>query len=537
MSLVKQPRVLPGRPDGGAWTDRERNDAVLPPLATETVTAAPGLIELTPATRAVIDAVTAAGGRPLIVGGSVRDALLARKTGVPVSSKDVDIEVHGLENHQQLIDALTPLGHVDERGVSFGVVTALVDGEDFDLSLPRRDSKTGEGHTGFTVEVDPTLNLRDAAARRDLTLNSLYWDPASEELIDCFGGAADLDAGILRHTSDAFAEDPLRVLRSAQFAARFSFDLAPETADLARTMVDRFSELSTERVWGEWRKMARRGAQPSKFLTVLVDTGWIENFPELRDTIGIEQDPAWHPEGDVFTHLGLAGDAAAEAAERAGLSGEDREVVVLGALVHDFGKVTHTQTEDDGRITSAGHAESGVAPVTAFLDQIGAPKAVTGKVAVIVSEHMCTSSHAGERPSKHAMRRFLRRLDTANGGPTVEQWAAVVAADQWGRGSGAKVSPVAEWLEVAAAVGPPIKPLLLGSHLARAGYAPGPGWQMVIAAALIAQDEGAFEDEAGAEAWFATSGLIPIGFPVRPSMKQQHQIEKWRVAQVDLVSH
>ena len=281
---------------------------------------------------------------------------------------------------------------------------------------------------------------------------------------------------------------------------------------------------------------ARRGAQPSKFLTVLVDTGWIENFPELRDTIGVEQDPVWHPEGDVFTHLGLAGDAAADAAEAAGLTGEDREVVVLGALVHDFGKVTHTQTEDDGRITSAGHDDAGVEPATEFLTNIGAPLHLIAKVGPIVREHMCTSSHVGERPSKHAMRRFLRRLDTAGGGPTVEQWAAVVTADQWGRGSGAKVAPVADWLEVAAAVGPPLKPLLLGSHLARAGYAPGPGWQMVIAAALVAQDEGAFEDEAGAETWFATSGLIPIGFPVRPSMKQAHQIAKWRAAQVTLVN-
>jgi hypothetical protein len=184
----KQPRVLPGRPDGGEWTERERREAAIAALDAPDVTAAPGLIQLTAATRRVVDAVVAAGGRPLIVGGSVRDALLARRNGTVIESKDIDIEVHGLTAHEQLINALTPLGHVDERGVSFGVVAATIDGEDFDLSLPRRNSKTGDGHTGFAVEVDPTMGLRDAAARRDVTINAMHWDPATEELIDCFDG-------------------------------------------------------------------------------------------------------------------------------------------------------------------------------------------------------------------------------------------------------------------------------------------------------------------------------------------------------------
>jgi tRNA nucleotidyltransferase (CCA-adding enzyme) len=375
------------------------------------------------------------------------------------------------------------------------------------------------------------MSLRDAAARRDLTINSLYWDPVTEDLIDCFGGAQDLDEGILRHTSDAFTEDPLRALRLTRFAAILNFDIAPETAELARTISHQFTELPTSRILGEVRRVLRKSNQPSRFLSALVETGWIENFPNLDKTRGVVQDPTWHPEGDVFTHLALSGDAAATASVVNGLTPEDREVVVLGSLVHDLGKATHTKTDDDGRISSQGHAEAGVEPAETFMTQLGIPRDMIEKVLPIVAEHMCTASHIGRTPTQSAVRRFLRRLNTENGGPTVEQWAAVVTADQAGRGTGAKVAPVAEWLRVAATVGPPQKSLLLGSHLARAGYQPNPAWQAVINAALIAQDDGAFDDEAGAEAWFSTSGLIPIGYPMRPSPRQRNQSAKWAAGQ------
>lgn len=233
----------------------------------------------------VIDAATAVGGRPLIVGGAVRDHLLS------VPSKDIDIEVHGLANLDELG---ARLGGLDEIGKSFGVLKF----REVDISLPRRDSKTGEGHTGFTVEFDPKITITEALSRRDFTINAMAFDPITRELIDPFGGRMDLREGTLRHTSDAFSEDPLRVLRGVQFAARFGFQIHPDTAGLCRTLASSFSELSIERVWGEWEKILTKGASFFHALRALEMTGWIRHFPEFaeadvdRTDRWIDQDPA-----------------------------------------------------------------------------------------------------------------------------------------------------------------------------------------------------------------------------------------------------
>lgn len=128
------------------------------------------------------------------------------------------------------------------------------------------------------------------------------FDPRTCEVVDHWGGRNDLDAGVLRHTTPAFAEDPLRVLRGARFAARFGFTMAPSTVELARALSPEFASLSTERVWGEWSAMAATADRPSAWLDVLDETGWIEHFPEVSDLRGVAQDPRWHPEGDVFEH-------------------------------------------------------------------------------------------------------------------------------------------------------------------------------------------------------------------------------------------
>ena len=526
---TNQPRAPRGRPAGGSWTDRERDDGDVTLANNQARTPEPSLVELTPAAQSVVDAIADAGGRPLIVGGSVRDALLQARTGRALASKDIDIEAYGLESHQQLLEALSPLGHVDERGVVFGVVSAVVDGEEFDVSLPRRDSVNGEGHRGFDVAVDPGLDERTAFGRRDFTLNALGWDPLSGELIDHYGGRADLDAGILRHTTTAYSEDPLRVLRGAQFAGRFGFDMAEETQELSRSISDRYTELSRERVWGEWRKIARRGVDITRSVRVLEQTEWLRHFPALAATRGTEQDIHWHPEGDVLTHLGFAADSAATAADRDGLDGKKREVIVLAALLHDVGKpATTVRQVIDGqeRITSAGHAESGVPIAKQFLTDIGVPQEVADKVLPLIDEHMSHISTNG-KPSTAAVRRLIRRLDNGGSGPTIYDWARVVDADIGGRGALVKESPSAAWIAVAERVGPVAqKSLLTGKHLAAAGYAPGPGWSEVIAAAVRAQDEGEFQDEAGAAAWFARRKLAPVGLPARPSARELARLSR-----------
>lgn len=496
-------------------------------------TPAPDLIQLTPATEQVLDAIINSGGRPLIVGGSVRDALLARLNGETVDSKDIDIEVYGAAGHQQLIDALSPLGHVDERGVSFGVVSATVDGEDFDISLPRRESSTGSGHHGFDIDVDPVLDERTAFGRRDFTLNALGWDAATGELVDHYGGRQDLEDGVLRHTTEAFAEDPLRVLRAMQFVGRFGFTVAPETVELARSIADEYQHLSTERVWGEWKKLALRGSDITGALGVLRDTDWIRHYPALKDTIGNEQDGHWHPEGDVFTHLGLAADQASRRADQDGLDAEARTTLVLAALLHDVGKPATTKTETvrgEERITSQGHARTGVPVAQRFLSDIGASQAVADKVLPLIDEHMSHVAVEGT-PSTSAVRALIRRLDNGGTGPTIYDWARLVDADISGRGGHVKASPSAAWIAVAEYVGPePRKSLLLGSHLADRGYSPGPGWASVIAAAVEAQDAGEFDDEAGAVAWLKLHQLAPVGFPSRPSNKNRSATERWLAA-------
>lgn len=459
---------------------------------------AANLIALTPATRAVINAIVDAGGRPYLVGGSVRDAI--RHPGT--APKDIDIEVFDI-GIDKIAPALRGLGRVDDNvGESFSVLKLTIGTEDFDVSVPRREVKTGPGYNGFTAVPDPDATFEQASARRDYTLNALMFDPIAEVVIDCWGGLDDLSAGILRHTSDTFGQDPLRVLRAVGFAGRFGFTLAPQTVTVCRQISGTFDELFIERIWTEWSKIARQGRYISNALNVLDATAWIEHFPQLAALRGVPQDPTWHPEGDVFTHSGLAADKAAELADAAGLSKEDREVIVLAALMHDFGKVTHTRHVPTGdgpdRITSAGHAAAGVTPVRAFLESIGAPQHLAGRIAPLVREHMAAT---GAAPTKPAVRRLARRLAPA----TIAEWAMIVEADKGGRGAGSRDGGTAAWVAVAenlGAVSSPVPSLLNGRHLIAAGLRPGPHFGPILAAALEAQDDGVFTDEAGAITWF-----------------------------------
>jgi tRNA nucleotidyltransferase (CCA-adding enzyme) len=446
----------------------------------------------------VIDAIFSAGGRPMLVGGCVRDPLI----DPGIVSKDIDVEVYDLSNIETLSSALKSVGKVDEVGRSFGVLKVKIDNQDFDVSLPRRDSKVGDGHRGFDIQPDSNLSEKEATGRRDFTINALMWNPDTEEIVDCWGGLEDIQNGVLRHTTEAFSEDPLRVLRGVQFAARFGFHLAPETAELCRSLSDAYSELPKERVWGEFEKIGTKGTDITACLTTLQESGWDRHFPRLTALYDTEQDPSHHPEGNVIVHTGLAADVAAQLADEANLTGEDRFVAVMAALTHDFGKASHTQhvEQPDGsiKITSHGHAEGGIEPAVEFLESIGTPKRITERIVPIIREHMCASS--GD-PTPAAVRRLARRLSPA----TLEEWALVVGADRGGRGSDSYKNPATKWLEVASSIGvekKPVKGLLTGDHLIAAGMRPGPEFKEILADALVAQDNGEFVDEIGAVEWF-----------------------------------
>ncbi len=262
-------------------------------------------VSLPPVLERIVLDLRAAGFRALVVGGAVRDALLG------IDSKDVDIEVYGI-SYDRLAVFLEPYGRIDLVGRSFGVVNFMAgDGNACHFSVPRRDSRIGLGHRDFLSAFDEGFTPREAASRRDFTINALSFDPVTGELLDFFHGREDLQNRILRATSEAFSEDPLRVLRGMQFACRFDLSLDPSTAAKCGSIADQYSTLAKERVAEEFMKWALKSARPGRIAGYLSESGWLKDFPEIERIIGVPQDPEWHPEGDVGAHTMHVVDAAA----------------------------------------------------------------------------------------------------------------------------------------------------------------------------------------------------------------------------------
>ncbi|MDR3144388.1 MAG: HD domain-containing protein [Puniceicoccales bacterium] len=315
----------------------------------------------------------AAGARPYFVGGCVRDALL----GLPVF--DFDVEVFGM-SIAAIEEFLSRTFTIEKTGKSFCVLK--IRGFPIDISVPRMEIKSGAKHTDFSVIPLEDCALKTAASRRDFTINSIYFDPLCEELVDEFGGVDDLNSKILRHVSEKFSEDPLRVLRGMQFAGRFNLSAAPETVALCRTlsMVD----ISRERIFSEWEKLLLQSTAPSFGLRFLKNSGWIKFFPEIDALDACMQDSDRHPEGSVFEHTCLALDAFA--GTKIGDQLED-EIIGFAALCHDFGKPSVT-TQDERGIHHYGHDGVGLQPTESFLRAINAPKYLIDAVLPLVRWHM-----------------------------------------------------------------------------------------------------------------------------------------------------
>ena len=434
--------------------------------------------------------------RAFLVGGCVRDALLGRTPG-----PDFDVEVFGV-SYEDLAAALAPRGKIDLVGRSFGVVKLNTGGpHTYDFTIPRLDSKIAPGHKGFDVQFDPSITPQQAAARRDFTINSLMYDPREGRVLDFFGGQGDLERRILRHTSGAFGEDPLRVLRGMQFAARFGLSPAPETVALSRGIKNACAQLPVERVREEWFKWARDSALPSAGLKFLRAAEWIDHFPELAATIGVPQEPEWHPEGDVFVHTCHCCDAMARLPQWQGADSETRIVLMLAILTHDFGKATTThEALRDGvmRIVSPGHEETGEPLARAFLEHIGAPVAIQDRVAPLVRNHLVHFQSVTDR----SIRRLAKRLEPEN----IERLCLVITADSNGR----PPRPVSEPENVKMLLTrahelqvrhQPAPPILMGRHLIESGMKPGPDFGSILAAAYEAQLEGAVTDLPQALQW------------------------------------
>lgn len=453
----------------------------------------PGLVRL-------LDALRAAGGRPYVVGGAVRDTLL----GLPV--KDLDLEVFGLPA-ERLTAVLAGHGRVDAVGEAFRVYKLSgVEGVAgvLDFSLPRRDSKAGPGHRGIAVEGDPGLTIEEATRRRDFTINALLFDPRTKKVLDPWGGRRDLAARVLRAVDETtFGEDPLRALRGVQLAARYELAVDPGTAALCAAMP--LGELPKERVFGEIEKLLLKARRPSLGLALLKGWGMLEAVaPELLPLEATPQDPEWHPEGDVWTHTLQVVDEA-----RALLAGLDDDrprqlAVVLGALCHDLGKPATTRFED-GRIRSRGHEDAGLPPTISLLDRWNVHTLlgydVRTQVLGLVAHHLKPGQLYDERDrvGDGAIRRLARKCEP-------DLLYRVAKADCLGRHPGVFEPLAMEWFRdrvraLDVAVRPP-EPLLKGRDLVALGLPPGPAIGRVLRSVYERQLDGAVTtvEEARAEA-------------------------------------
>ena len=451
-----------------------------------------------PPLRAALAALQAAGGRPRLVGGCVRDWLLG------LTPKDFDVEVYGLD-YENMGRALARFGPTDVVGRSFGVLKVRLEGVEYDFSLPRRESKTGAGHRGFAVTPDPELTEAEAAARRDFTVNAIAYDPLADRLLDFHGGAEDLKKKILRHTGPAFVEDPLRVLRGFQLAARFGFALAPATIEVCRSIRDTYAELPVERVWGEWEKWATKSARPSLGLRVLQQTGWLKHFPEIAALAGLPQEPEWHPEGDVFVHTGHCLDALITLPTWRDGTPATRRLLSFAVLGHDFGKAgTTKQAERRGKLrwVSPEHEAAGGPLSDSFLARIGAPLDLVAHVRPLVINHLLHHDGAAEYRDT-TVRRLARKIAPA----TLDELMAVMRSDHLGRPPlvSAETEKRLGFLRVAAQrlalEHDAPKPIILGRHLIALGRLPGPQFKPALDAAFESQLDGAFNDEAGGVEW------------------------------------
>jgi tRNA nucleotidyltransferase (CCA-adding enzyme) len=427
-----------------------------------------------PTVEKIARAVRERGGRALVAGGWVRDRLLDPdpRPGLPDShenGRDIDMEVFGIPP-ADLPVLLAPFGEVEPIGQSFPVYKI----GSIDIGLPRRESKAGRGHKGFVVEGDPWMPAQEAARRRDFTINAIAWDPLSDEYLDPFGGREDLRRRLLRAVDpQTFGDDSLRVLRAVQFAARFELTLDGETAALCRAT--RLDDLPSERIWGEVEKLLLRARRPSIGFALALELGVVDQvFPEMKALVGCEQEPEWHPEGDVWVHTLQVIDQARQRIQD--LDRADQLIVMLGAVTHDFGKPA-TTARLDGRIRSMNHEEEGVAPAAAFLDRLNIHsidgKDVRGQVLGLVAHHLKPGMLYKVRHelTDGAFRRLAQRAN-------LELLARLAKSDCLGRAPGAFDCSAMDWfLERARELGvdrSPPKPLLLGRHLLDLGMRPGP---------------------------------------------------------------
>jgi tRNA nucleotidyltransferase (CCA-adding enzyme) len=342
----------------------------------------------------VIEAITTRG-QLYEVGGTVRDSLLHK----PVDSKDSDYLVTGI-SYQELGKLLQKYGRVDFVGRSFGVIKFSPFGNfddanaQIDFSLPRREHSTGSGHRDFSVDFDHTLPVEDDLHRRDFTINAIARDVQSGRLVDPLNGRQDIQDRIIRYTTPAsFREDPLRMLRAMQFAARFEFSIEPETHQAICDNAQLIESVSAERVAEELNKLLTKADKPSVGFKLMEQTGLLQYLlPELQNTVGVEQPGPYHA-WPVFEHTLYAVDAAPK-----------RLLVRMACLFHDIAKPQAKRANGEGGATFYGHETFGARITRIALERLRYSNDFIDDVVTLVDRHMFTSD-----VSDKGLRRLIRK--------------------------------------------------------------------------------------------------------------------------------
>ncbi|HSX58595.1 MAG TPA: multifunctional CCA addition/repair protein [Tahibacter sp.] len=363
-----------------------------------------------------------------LVGGAVRDRLLGRL------ASDRDYVVVGATPEEMTARGFKPVGK------DFPVFLHPQTGEEY--ALARTERKSGRGYAGFTFDTSAAVTLEDDLRRRDLTINAMA-ENESGRLVDPFDGARDLEARVLRHVSEAFVEDPVRLLRVARFAARYAplgFTLAPETQALLRAMVDNgeVDHLVPERVWAELRR-ALTEPQPSAFLRILRECGALARlFPEIDALYGVPQRAEYHPEVDTGVHTEMVVDMAARLAPGDALIG-------WCALVHDLGKAL---TPADQLPRHVGHESGGVEPIRQLAARYRPPTEYVELAVLCCRQHLNAHRAFELRPA--TVVELFESLDGFRKKDRVEQFLLVCTADKRGRlGLNDAPYPQADWLRKA----------------------------------------------------------------------------------------
>ena len=413
-----------------------------------------------------------------MVGGSVRDLIWREYP------KELDFEARGL-SVEEIKSLLSPHFKCNEVGKAFGVLK--IKGQPIEIALPRTEIKTGSGHKGFSIDVDPNLPFEEAVLRRDFTINALGLNPLTDELFDPCRGRQDIADRILSHVGPAFKEDPLRVLRGMQCIARFQLKPKPSTIHICQSMD--MENLAPERIYEEWKKLILKGVNLTEGLNFLQDTGWVKYFPELLALIGCDQEPEWHPEGDVWVHTLHCMDAFAQ--ERVGDDWEDL-VVGLAVLCHDLGKPLTTNIGKDGRIRSPMHEAKGEEPTRSFLSRLTTQVDLHEQVVPLVRRHLSPRTFYKDQAGDGAIRRLANKVKR------IDRLVRVAAADIAGRPPRKDEFPEGPWLlqraeELKVKDSAP-QPIILGRHLIEHGLRPGPAFGPILKQCFEAQLDGAFQN-------------------------------------------